>query len=47
VIKIVGVDEIDIEKGLISWISPIAKAMLKKRIGDEILLHTPEGETNL
>ena len=44
VIKIVGVDEIDIEKGLISWISPIAKAMLKKRIGDEVILQTPEGE---
>lgn len=43
IIKIVGVDEIDIEKGLVSWISPIAKAMLKKRIGDEVILPTPDG----
>ena len=44
IIKIVGVDEINIEKGLISWISPIAKAMIKKKIGDEVVLNTPEGE---
>lgn len=47
IIKIVGVDEINIEMGLISWISPIAKAMIKKRIGDEIVLNTPDGEQTL
>jgi transcription elongation factor GreB len=47
IIKIVGVDEINIEKGLISWISPIAKAMIKKKIGDEVVLNTPEGQQTL
>lgn len=46
-IRIVGVDEINIEKGLISWISPIARAMIKKRIGDEIDLETPDGQQTL
>ena len=42
-IRIVGVDEVDVEHGDVSWISPIAKAMLKKSIGDEITLETPDG----
>ena len=42
-IRIVGVDEVDVEHGDVSWISPIAKAMLKKSIGDEINLETPDG----
>lgn len=46
-LKIVGVDEINIEKGLISWISPIAKAMIKKKIGDEVVLNTPDGQQTL
>ncbi len=47
IIRIVGVDEINIDKGLISWISPIARAMIKKRIGDEIDLETPDGQQTL
>ena len=47
IIKIVGVDEINIEQGLISWISPIAKAMIKKKIGDEVVLNTPDGQQTL
>ena len=42
-IRIVGVDEVDVEHGDVSWISPIDKAMLKKSIGDEITLETPDG----
>ena len=42
-IRIVGVDEVDVEHGDVSWISPIAKALLKKSIGDEITLETPDG----
>jgi len=42
-IRIVGVDEVDVEHGDVSCISPIAKAMLKKSIGDEITLETPDG----
>jgi transcription elongation factor GreB len=46
-IRIVGVDEVDVEHGDVSWISPIAKAMLKKSIGDEITLETPDGSQTL
>ncbi|CAN7266527.1 transcription elongation factor GreB [Trinickia sp. LjRoot230] len=43
VITIVGVDEVDLEHGHVSWISPIARALLKARIGDTVTLHTPAG----
>ncbi|MDB1145007.1 MAG: transcription elongation factor GreB [Alcaligenaceae bacterium] len=42
-IQIVGVDEVDPLKGKISWISPVAKALMKSKAGDEIMLHTPSG----
>jgi len=42
-LSIVGVDEISFGDGFVSWISPIATAMIKKRIGDEIELLTPNG----
>jgi len=37
------VDEADNLKGEVSWISPIARALLKAREGDEVALHTPGG----
>jgi len=42
--RIVGPDEFDIDKGWISVDSPLARAMLKKTVDDEIRLTTPEGE---
>jgi transcription elongation factor GreB len=42
-ITIKGVDEADNLKGEVSWISPIARALLKAREGDEVALHTPGG----
>ena len=42
-ISIVGRDEIDTDKNYVSWMSPIARALLKKREGDEVRLHTPKG----
>jgi len=42
-ITIVGVDEVDLDRGHVSWISPIARALLKARIGDQVTLHTPAG----
>jgi transcription elongation factor GreB len=42
-LSIVGVDEIGFSDHFVSWISPIATAMIKKRIGDEIELITPNG----
>ncbi len=44
IIKIVGIDEIDTTQGKISWISPLAKALIKSREGDEVVLKTPEGD---
>lgn len=42
--RIVGKDELDPTKGWISWISPLAKAMLGKQVGDTIHVQSPGGE---
>ena len=44
-ITIKGIDETDSLAGEVSWVSPIARALLKAREGDEIRLHTPGGVT--
>src|SRR5712672_907668 len=46
-VTIVGVDEVDPARGKVSWISPIAKALLKCREGDSVTLRTPAGEEKL
>jgi transcription elongation factor GreB len=40
---IVGVDEADVSKGRISWISPLARALIKAREGDSIRFQSPVG----
>jgi transcription elongation factor GreB len=42
-ITIKGIDEADNLQGEVSWVSPIARALLKAREGDEVALHTPGG----
>lgn len=42
-VTIVGVDEADLEQGRVSWISPIARALLKAQEGDIVNLRTPSG----
>lgn len=42
-ITIVGIDETDTAKHRVSWISPVAKALIKAREGDKVLLKTPGG----
>ena len=42
-ITIKGVDEVDNLAGEVSWVSPIARALLKAREGDEVTLSTPAG----
>jgi transcription elongation factor GreB len=42
--RIVGKDEIEPTKGYISWISPLAKAMLGKQVGDTVKVITPASE---
>ena len=46
-VKIVGVDEVDLSKGHVSWISPIAKALLRAEQGDVVKLRTPAGVEEL
>lgn len=46
-VTIVGVDEADPLKGQISWISPVARALLKAREGDSVTLQTPTGPQTL
>jgi len=46
-ISIVGIDELDPARGRVSWISPIAKALMKAELGDVITLRTPGGAEQL
>jgi len=46
-ITILGLDEVDPAHGIVSWVSPIAKALIKAREGDTVTLHTPAGEEKL
>ncbi len=43
--RLVGADELDVENGWISIDSPMAKALLKKQEGEEVLVRRPKGET--
>ena len=42
-ITILGIDEADSLNGQVSWVSPIARALLKSRVGDVVRLQTPAG----
>lgn len=42
-VTIVGLDEVDTARGRVSWISPIAKALIKAREGDVVTLRAPAG----
>ena len=46
-VSIVGVDEIDTARGYISWVSPMARALLRAREGDTVTLNTPGGVEDL
>jgi transcription elongation factor GreB len=45
--RIVGEDEIDLEKGHVSWRSPLGRTLLKRRAGDVVVLRRPSGEVEL
>ena len=45
--QIVGEDEFDISKNKISWKSPVAKALLGKKIDDEVKIQKPSGEESV
>jgi len=46
-VTIVGVDEIDLKRNHISWISPLARALMKARPGDTVTLRAPGGVEEL
>ena len=43
--QIVGVDEVDVPGGKISYSSPMGRAMIGRKLGDEVEVKTPRGET--
>jgi len=45
--RIVGVDEVDFDRGWVSWRSPIAKALLNQSVGQRVRLRVPSGEQEL
>ena len=47
IVTIVGVDEVDVKRGQVSWLSPIARVLLKKKSGDVVTLATPSGEAEI
>jgi transcription elongation factor GreB len=42
-VTIVGIDEADVSQGKISWVSPVARALMKTRVGDEVEVRTASG----
>lgn len=42
-VTLVGIDEADMERGQISWISPVARALMKAKVGDTVEVKTPVG----
>jgi transcription elongation factor GreB len=46
-VTLVGIDEADLEAGRISWISPVARALLKAQVGDLVTVRTPAGPEEL
>jgi transcription elongation factor GreB len=46
-VSIVGLDEVDLERHHISWVSPLAKALMKAREGTQVILHAPAGTERL
>jgi transcription elongation factor GreB len=42
-VTIVGVDEADLARGQVSWVAPIARALIRAREGDLVQLHAPAG----
>ena len=47
VVSIVGADEVDLDRNHISWVSPLARALMKAGPGDRVVLHAPGGTEQL
>ena len=46
-VTILGIDEADSLKKQVTWISPVAKALIKSRVGDVVKLQTPSGKQEI
>ncbi|KAF0222301.1 MAG: hypothetical protein FD176_2779 [Rhodospirillaceae bacterium] len=46
-VTIVGVDEADMDRGKVSWVSPIARALLKAEVSDTVAIRTPAGRRDV
>ncbi len=47
VVSVVGVDEVDLDQNYISWLSPLARALMKSGPGDRVVLRAPAGTEHL
>jgi transcription elongation factor GreB len=47
VVSVVGADEVDLDRNQISWLSPLARALMKCGVGDRVVLHAPGGTEQL
>lgn len=47
VVSIVGADEVDLDRNHISWVSPLARALIKSEEGDRVVLQAPSGTSDL
>jgi transcription elongation factor GreB len=47
VVCVVGADEVDLDRNYISWLSPLARALMKSTPGDRVVLHAPGGTERL
>ena len=47
VVSVVGADEVDLDRDHISWLSPLARALMKRGEGDRVVLHAPGGTEQL
>jgi transcription elongation factor GreB len=47
VVSVVGLDEVDLDRNHISWVSPLARALMKSGAGDRVVLHAPAGTEQL
>lgn len=41
-VRIVGIDEVDLKRGYVSWISPLARALMKAAAGDSVIVQAPK-----
>jgi transcription elongation factor GreB len=46
-VSIVGIDEVDLDRNHVSWVSPLARALMKSGPGDCVVLHAPGGSEQL